>query len=290
MSVHDINHNHEELSMMQIQIQPGRLAATHIDPLPWTIREEEDVAAKNRTQLTEKLQKGQEIQIGQTGNVTNNNGQTELVTPPGKLAAEETAAAKIRKQLAEKLEKGQEIKVGQTGNVTNNNGQTELVTPPGKLANRQWYETDPNRLRDEIAGMNIFFPYFKLYKMDDGRYYWHGMLKPGVLPNGWSWEVAAIYQHNHPHAEMGSSVHVVLLKPDIQMVIDALGWRPHHLLYDSKDGVYLCTTRAEDLKVGTHFETTAIQSLSLAVKWLTSLELVMSGEMSKELFNRPGGI
>ena len=89
---------------------------------------------------------------------------------------------------------------------------------------------------------------------------------------------------------MGGSVRVVLLKPDIDMVINALGWRPHHLLYDEQDGTFLCTTRASDMSYQTAYETTAVQTLTWAVKWLTALELVMTGDLSKELFNKSEGI
>ena len=140
----------------------------------------------------------------------------------------------------------------------------------------------------------LFYRYwrseFKLYKKSDGRYYWHGTLRPGVLPNGWAWEVAAIYNNDHPSPRMGGSVRVVLLNPSIDTVKKALGWRPHHLLTCAVDGEYLCTTRAEDMSYGGHVETTAIQTLTWAVKWLTALELVMAGDLSPELFNRPDGI
>lgn len=126
--------------------------------------------------------------------------------------------------------------------------------------------------------------------MDDGRYYWRGTLRPNVLPNGWAWEVAAIYNNDHPAPVMGGSVRVVLLNPSIDTVINALGWRPHHLLYCPKDGTYLCTTRAEDMSYGTQYETTAVQTLTWANKWLVALELVMTGDLSKELFNSPVGI
>jgi hypothetical protein len=89
---------------------------------------------------------------------------------------------------------------------------------------------------------------------------------------------------------MGGSVRVVLLDPSIDTVINALGWRPHHLLYNEIDGTYLCTTRAEDISYGGYAETTAIQTLTWAVKWLTALELVLTGDLSKELFNKPDGI
>ena len=263
-----------------IQIKKGRLAS------------EGDAAAKIREELAKKLREGKPIEVGSDGNVTDKDGQAKLQTQPGKLADEGDAAAKIREELAKKLREGKPIEVGSDGNVTDKDGQAKLQTQPGKLAYGQWYEEDPQRLRDEIAVMNQIFPKFKLYKKGDGRYYWHGKLRIGVIPDGWEWEIAAIYNNDHPNPVMGGSVRVVLLNPDIQTVINALGWRPHHLLYDSVDGTYLCTTRAEDIHAGSRFdyETSAAQTITWAVKWLTALELVMTGDLSKELFNRPEGI
>lgn len=263
-----------------IKIQTGRLAS------------DSDAAAKIRKQLAKDIREGKPITVGKDGNVTDKDGQAKLQTQPGKLADDDDAAAKIRRQLAKDIREGKPIAVGKDGNVTDKDGQAKLQTQPGKLAYGQWYENDPQRLRDEMEAMKLSFPQFRLGKMDDGRYFWHGNLRIGVLPDGWEWEIAAIYNNDHPRAVMGSSVHVVLLRPDIQTVIDALGWRPHHLLYDSVDGTYLCTTRAQDIHVGADaaYETTAVQSITWAVKWLTALELVMSGDMSKELFNRPDGI
>ena len=263
-----------------IQILSGKLAS------------EQDAAAKIREELAKKLREGKPIEVGSDGNVTDKDGQAKLQTQPGKLASEQDAAAKIREELAKKLREGKPIEVGSDGNVTDKDGQAKLQTQPGKLAYGQWYETDPQRLRDEIDVMNQMFPGFKLYKKNDGRYYWHGKLRIGVIPNGWEWEIAAIYNNDHPNQIMGGSVRVVLLNPDIQTVINSLGWRPHHLLYDPNDGTYLCTTRAQDIHVGPYYdyETTAAQTITWAVKWLTALELVMTGDLSKELFNRPDGI
>lgn len=264
----------------KLQTQPGKLA------------NEGDAAAKIREELAKKLREGKPIEVGSDGNVTDKDGQAKLQTQPGKLANESDAAAKIREELAKKLREGKPIEVGSDGNVTDKDGQAKLQTQPGKLAYGQWYEADPQRLRDEVAVMNQMFPKFKLYKKDDGRYYWHGKLRIGVIPDGWEWEIAAIYNNNHPLSVMGGSVRVVLLNPDIQTVINALGWRPHHLLYDPYDGTYLCTTRADDIHAGARYEyeTSAAQTITWAVKWLTALELVMTGDLSKELFNRPEGI
>jgi hypothetical protein len=225
--------------------------------------------------------------------------KTTINVLAGKLATEDTAAQKdIRKQLTKKdieeireriandLKYGRPIELAPSGDVTEQTGEhTKLLIPKGKLSYCQWYEREPERLKDEIEGMKDVFPQFKLYKKEDGRYYWYGTLRPGVLPDGWAWEVVAIYNNDHPKPCDGGSVKVVLLNPDIDTVINALGWKPHHLLYSETDGTYLCTIRAEDMSYGTQYETTVAQILAVAVKWLTALELVMTGDLSMELFN-----
>lgn len=91
----------------------------------------------------------------------------KLVIPAGRLASEEDAAAKIRAELAKKLRDGKPIELNADGNVMGEGDeQTKLVTQPGKLASYQWYDREPQRLRDEIEGMNRFFPQFQLHKMD----------------------------------------------------------------------------------------------------------------------------
>ena len=248
-----------------------------------------DAAAKIRAKLSKDMKEGKPIELASSGNVTGESGeQMNLKVQPGKLASD--AAAKIRAKLSKDMKEGKPIELASSGNVTGDSGeQMNLKVQPCKLAS-QWYQRDPQRLADEREGMRRFFPQFTLEKMDDGRYYWHGTLKPGVLPNGWAWEVAAIYNNDHPKPVMGGSVRVILIEPSIETVIDALGWRPHHLLRCPVDGEYLCTTRADDMSYQTMAETTAIQTLTWAVKWLTALELVMTGDLSAELFNRPDGI
>lgn len=213
-----------------------------------------------------------------------------LNIPDGKLASDSDAAKRIREQLKEKMRQGKPITIGGPNGDLPDQGGNSLTVQPGKLAVQQWYDREPWRLQGEKEGMARFFPRFKLYKMDDGRLYWHGKIHIGILQNGWDWEIAAIYNNDHPAPVMGGSVHVVLLNPDIDMIINALGWQPHHLLRDPVDGLYLCTTRASDMSYGTTFETTAVQTLTWAMKWLSALELVLSGEMSPDTFNKPDGI
>lgn len=271
------------------RIQPGQLAV-----------DEGAVARihKQNRELAKRLREGKPVEVGCDGSVTDKDGQPKLNRiQPGQLAADEDAETGIYRQnreLAKRLQAGKPVEVGRNGSVTDKNGQSSLQIAPGKLAYGRWYEDDPDLLDDEIDTMRQVFPWFALGTMDDAskRLYWQGTLRPGVDPRGLEWEVVAIYNNDFPTPRMGGAVRVFLLNPTIQQVIDSLGWRPHHLLYDSNDGTYLCTTRAEDMHAGSQFEyeTTAAQALTWAVKWLTALELVMAGDMSKELFNRPGGI
>lgn len=256
-----------------------------------------DPTKLKRKQLAEDLKNGKPLKLGETGNVTGQE-QTKLVTQDGKLALDPTKLK--RKQLAEDLKNGKPLKLGETGNVTGQE-QTKLVTQDGKLA-AQWYENDPSLLREEKEAMAHFFPYFRLYKYDDpssqwhGCLYWRGILRPGVYDNT-SWDVMAIYHRNHPNARMGGSVAVYLIDPSIEDVRDALelpgGQYPHHLINDGEGGKYLCTTRATDMSNGYSVGsavTSAAQTLSWAVKWLTAFELVCTGDLDFNLFNRPDGI
>ncbi|MDR1682574.1 MAG: hypothetical protein LBS25_04195, partial [Candidatus Symbiothrix sp.] len=162
-----------------INVPLGRLAA-----------DEDSAAQKIRGQLAKDMKEGKPMELASSGDVTGQTGeQTKLLTQPGKLAMsnEDSAAQKIREQVAKNIKEGKPIELASSGNVTGQTGeQTKLLTQPGKLADFQWYEREPDRLRDEIEDMKSVFPQFKLYKMDDGRYYWHGTLRPGVLPNGWA--------------------------------------------------------------------------------------------------------
>ncbi|MDR2774711.1 MAG: hypothetical protein LBC19_08225 [Tannerella sp.] len=206
--------------------------------------------------------------------------------PNGRLASE-TDEKKKRQELARKLLNGEKVKVGTRGNVTENRGEANISTPPGKLAFNQWYDNDPQLLEDEIEAMQKAFPDFELIKLDDGRLAWLGELNIGIVGNN-KWQVSAIYQNNHPQSVMGSSVHIHLLEPTIEDLIEDLGWRPTHLLRGD-DGLYLCTAEASNINIG-EIQTSAASVMAWAVKWLMAFELVLMGDLSKEKFNEHGGI
>ena len=157
----------------------------------------------------------------------------------------------------------------------------------------RWYESNPILLEAEKAAMLKCFPNFKLGKLDDGRLYWTGELAPGVYETKFgrkkSYYVMAVYQNNHPNQQMGSSVYVYLVAPDVKDIIQECGFRPSHLLQDSVGEVYLCTTEAGFVQTG-NTVTTAATVLAWAVKWLLAYELVLTGDLSEEKFNEHHGI
>lgn len=260
----------------------------------------EDAAAKKRREIRDALLKQKklspkELKFDGKGNVMGDGKNTTGVIPETKLAAED-AMAKKRRELREKLiasTKTQlnELKFDGKGNVMGDGKNTTGVIPDTKLAAlQQWYEVKPELLQAEKAAMHKLFPDFTLGKLDDGRLYWSGSLNIGVLGDN-EWHVMAVYDNNHPVQKMGSSVKVYLVEPDINELIADLGWRPHHLLVDSNNNIYLCTTEAEYVKadVNKSFHSAA-SVMGWAIKWLLAFELVLTGDLSVEDFNTPGKI
>lgn len=256
----------------------------------------DDAAKKEREALRDALLKSKKVSIGKSGKVSTDTATSANFIPGGKLASDDDlsdmrrnlrnriysqskvpdAEKKRREELATALKESKPIKIG------------DFKTPAGKLAVEQWYEKEPWRLEAEKDAMRQLYPSFQLGQLEDGRLYWHGELCVGIW-NDQKWYVMAVYNNNHPAQVMGSSVRVYLVEPDIQELIDRIGWRPYHLLHDSNDDLYLCTAQAGDVKVG-KTSTSAASTLGWAVKWLAAFELVMTGELSREDFNTHGVI
>jgi hypothetical protein len=62
-----------------------------------------------------------------------------------------------------------------------------------------------------------------------------------------------------------------------------------HLLRDHDGHVYLCTARPEDVKAG-NIVTSAASSLAWAIKWISSFELYLAGDLSLTDFGAHGTI
>ena len=213
--------------------------------------------------------------------------------PKGRLANDAEARAR-REILRQKLLNGGRVTVNQDGNTMGGDGTDSTIKiPKGKLAVQQWYERDPQLLEIEKIVMNQSFPNFTLGKLDDGRLYWTGKLNIGVYESKFNspmeYHIMALYQNNHPNQQMGSSVRVYPIMPDVDELIEKCGFRPYHLLTDSDNQPYLCTNEASDQKVGKEVSTAA-SVIGWAVKWFLSYELVLTGDLDKNDFMTHGRI
>ena len=269
--------------MNRINIPTGRMA-------------DDAALAAKRAELKRKLLEGGKITLKKDGGATGGPGEASSISiPTGKLADDAALAAK-RAELKRKLLEGGKITLKKDGGATGGPGEASSISiPTGKLASNQWYENDPELFELEKIAMARAFEGFELGKLDDGRLYWIGDVTPGVYETKFgrserkTYTLMAVYEQNHPHQRMGSSVHIYPVLPDVQDLIDFCGFRPSHLLVDSNGQNYLCTAESGDTKAGSTV-TTAASVLAWAVKWLTAYELVLTGDLSKEKFNQHHGI
>lgn len=270
--------------MKKILIPKGRMA------------DDASLAAK-RAELRQKLLEGGKITLKRNGSATNKYGESSSICiPQGKLADDAMLAAK-RAELRRKLLEGGKITLKKNGGATGGSGEASSISiPKGKLAS-QWYENDPELLEIEKIAMSRAFNDFKLDILDDGRLYWLGSVTPGVYETKFgkprSYTLMAVYQQNHPHQQMGSSVYVYPLLPDTEELMEELyqrtGQYPSHILYDANDNGYLCTAESSDVKAG-NTVTSAASVIGWAVKWLLAFELVLTGDLPVEKFNQHHGI
>jgi hypothetical protein len=270
--------------MKDFFIPKGRLAA------------DDAVLKAKREALKKKLLEGGKITLKQDGGVTDSTSSKDstISIPKGKLAADDALLKAKREALKKKLLEGGKITLKQDGGVTDSTTSKDstISIPKGKLA-AQWYESNPGLLQAEKEAMAKCFPHFTLDKLDDGRLYWIGELTPGIYETKFgermTYTVMAVYNNNHPEQVMGSSVRIYPVLPDVDDLIRKAGFRPYHLLRDSSDNLYLCTNEANNVSVG-NTTTSAASVLAWAVKWLMSYELVLTGDLSAEIFNRHGGV
>lgn len=284
--------------MNTIKLPKGRFAGS------------DDVMKKKREELRKRLLEGDTIPLKRGGEVgATNDKDASISVPQGKLAdalddalrsqrqapqqqnASADPMAQKREELRRRLMNGDPIPLKKGGEVASSNDRdVSISVPEGKLANLlQWYERDPMLLDAEKAAMNRDFPQFSLIKLSDDRLAWVGDVSLNVMGNN-KWRLMAVYQPNHPVQQMGSSVYVYLVEPSIESLIEQLGWRPHHLLRDSNNRDYLCTTEAGYVKASKTQSTSAATVLRWAIKWLLCFELVLTGDMTTEEFDKPHGI
>ncbi len=276
--------------------KPGETSNIQIDSGVKLAADDAALKAK-REELKRKLLNGGRVVVGKDGDVTGKPGETSNIQIDSgvKLAAGDDASLKAkREELKRKLLNGESVGVGKKGSVIGKDGEmsTIKIDPKIKLAS-QWYETDPELLEIEKVAMQRAFNGFQLGRLDDGRLYWYGNIEPGIYETKFHekrvYTIMAVYQNNHPHQEMGSSVHVYPVSPDIDEIKRECGFRPYHLLVDSAEQEYLCTNGSDNVKTG-RTTTSAATVIAWAVRWFMSYELVLTGELTREQFCTHGVI
>lgn len=254
---------------------------------------DDDILKQKREELRKRLLDGETIPLKKGGEVGSKGDKDAILQiDKGKLAdAVQDALAERRKKLRDALVNSETIPLKRGGEIGSENDKDAILKiEKGKLAALlQWYERDPMLLEAEKAAMNRDFPQFSLTKLSDGRLAWVGEVRLNVMGNN-AWQLMAVYQSNHPVQQMGSSVYVYLVDPSIESLIDQLGWRPHHLLPDSNNHLYLCTTEASYVHATNTKVTSAASVMRWAIKWLLCFELVLTGDMTMEEFDKPHGI
>lgn len=251
----------------------------------------EDAGAKRRKEIRDALIYGKQVGLKKDGNAMSKDGKPTINTPKSTFAGDD-AAARRRKEIRDALINGKTVPLKSGGNAMSKDGKTAINTPESSFA-AQWYETNPTLLQMEKIAMSRSFPEFNLEKLEDDRLCWIGVLEPGIYESKFGkkrqYHIMAVYDNNHPFQRMGSSVRVYPLMPDVDEMIASAGFSPTHLLRDDSGNIYLCTNEANDQKVGTT-TTTAASVLAMAAKWLIAFELVLTGELAAEDFNRHHGI
>jgi hypothetical protein len=253
----------------------------------------DDAALKaKREALKQSLLQGKKVTIKPDGKVSEGGDGSGINIPTGKLAMDDAALKAKREALKQSLLQGKKVTIKPDGKVSEGGDGSGINIPTGKLAS-QWYEKNPSLLEGEKMAMRKFFPNFKLDKLEDGRLYWMGELNPGIYETKFgvkkTYTVMAVYNNNHPEQVMGSSVRIYPVLPDVDDIINECGFRPYHLLRDSSENLYLCTNEAGNVKTGST-TTSAASVLAWAVKWLSCYELVLTGDLDKDVFNRHGGV
>lgn len=179
--------------------------------------------------------------------------------------------------------------------------KTKIIPKAVVSANSQWYERNKDLFEAEIVAMHDFKPSAKYgYFKDDGRMYWSVQFTPTIAGKKTrTYNLALVYDEDHPKARYGSSVKAYLLSPtveDLQKIVNKTQGITDksipHLLRDGKGELYLCsadTTNCKD-NLNAGGITSAATSLRFAMRWINIFELGLIDPITWEKFHKHGEI
>ena len=168
------------------------------------------------------------------------------------------------------------------------------------VGNSQWYTKNPDLFEAEIVAMHDFKPSAKYSFLVDGRMYWTVQFTPtiaGKKPR--TYNLALVYDEDHPKARYGSSIKSYLLSPtveDLQKIVNRTSGitekKIPHLLKDGKGELYLCSSDITNCKDNLNAGgiTSAATSLRFAMRWINIFELGLIDPITWEKFQKHGEI
>lgn len=179
------------------------------------------------------------------------------------------------------------------------------LVPKTVVSADQWYEKNPDLLTAEKAAMYDFQgKKARFCILKDGRACWMVHCQPSIAGRDKrycrAYDIALIYDNDHPQARYGSSVKAYLLNPTVDQLQDIVnktsGVTPKnipHLLRDGNGELYLCS--ADTRNVSTSLDsaggiTSAATSLRFALRWINIFELGLIDPVTWGKFQRHGEI
>ena len=179
------------------------------------------------------------------------------------------------------------------------------LVPKTVVSANQWYEKNPDLLTAEKAAMYDFQgKKARFCILKDGRACWMVHCQPSIAGRDKrycrAYDIALIYDNDHPQARYGSSVKAYLLNPTIDQLQDIVnrtsGVSPKnipHLLRDGNGELYLCSADTRDVSTSVDSKggiTSAATSLRFALRWINIFELGLIDPETWGKFQRHGEI
>ena len=179
------------------------------------------------------------------------------------------------------------------------------LVPKTVVSADQWYEKNPDLLTAEKAAMYDFQgKKARFCILKDGRACWMVHCQPSIAGRDKrfcrAYDIALIYDNDHPQARYGSSVKAYLLNPTVDQLQDIVnrtsGVAPKnipHLLRDGNGELYLCSADTRDVSTSLDSAggiTSAATSLRFALRWINIFELGLIDPVTWGKFQRHGEI
>mgnify|MGYP001011780476 CR=1 FL=1 len=171
---------------------------------------------------------------------------------------------------------------------------------PKAITNAQWYETNPDLQRAEIAAMHIIQPGAQYGFLPNGKMFWPLSIHPvNVRGERRDWTFLAVYDSDHPQQRWGGSVKFYPVNPhyeDMCNLVKRSSVTPKiipHLLRDDTGQIYMCTQDRARIyngqKIGERV-TTAATGLRFAMRWVNVFELGIIDQKTWTMFQGEGEI